>query len=131
MSALEQSVVDLTNQARAQAGLPPLAVSSPLVTAAQTHSRDMAQTNIFDHTVPGVAEPTLESRAAAVGYNFSWLGENIAFNYADAPSILAAWMNSPEHRANILSPNFTQIGVGIAWNGQGQAYATQEFGRPG
>ena len=74
--------------------------------------------------------PTLQSRANAVGYNYAWLGENIAFNYPDAPSVVNAWMNSPEHRANILNPNYTDIGVSFAWNSLGQAYATEDFGSP-
>jgi uncharacterized protein YkwD len=128
MSPLEQQVVDLTNQARAQNGLPPLQVNSALVAMAQMQSNNMAQLNEMEHVLPGVADPTLQSRSAAFGYNYAWLGENIAFNYPDAPSVVAAWMNSPEHRANILNPNYTDIGVGIAWNSLGQAYATQDFG---
>jgi uncharacterized protein YkwD len=128
MAPLEQAVVDLTNQARAENGLPPLQVNGALVAMAQLQSNNMAQLNEMAHDLPGVAEPTLESRAAAAGYNYAWLGENIAFNYPDAPSVVAAWMNSPEHRANILNPNFTDIGVGFAWNSLGQAYATEDFG---
>jgi uncharacterized protein YkwD len=128
MSPLEQAVVDLTNQARAENGLPPLQVNGALVAMAQLQSSNMAQLNEMAHVLPGVAEPTLESRAAAAGYNYAWLGENIAFNYPDAASVVAAWMNSPEHRANILNPNYTDIGVGFAWNSLGQPYATQDFG---
>jgi uncharacterized protein YkwD len=128
MSPLEQAVVDLTNQARAANGLPPLQVNGALVAMAQLQSNNMAQLNEMAHNLPSVAEPTLVSRAAAAGYNYAWLGENIAFNYPDAPSVVAAWMNSPEHRANILNPNYTDIGVGFAWNSLGQAYATEDFG---
>jgi uncharacterized protein YkwD len=129
-SLLEREIVDLTNQARAQQGLPALRVSDQLVSAAQTHSRDMARLNVLDHVLADAAQPTLSSRAEAVGYDFSWLGENIAFNYADAQAVVTGWMNSPGHRANILNANFTEIGVGVAWNGSGQPYFTQEFGRP-
>jgi uncharacterized protein YkwD len=128
MSPLEQEVVDLTNQAREQNGLPPLQVNSALVASAQIQSTNMAQLNELEHTLPGVADPTLQSRAVAVGYNYAWLGENIAFNYPDAPSVVNAWMNSPDHRANILNPNYTDIGVSFAWNSLGQAYATEDFG---
>jgi len=128
MSPLEQEVVDLTNQAREQNGLPALEVNSALVASAQIQSTNMAQLNELEHTLPGVADPTLQSRANAVGYNYAWLGENIAFNYPDAPSVVNAWMNSPEHRANILNPNYTEIGVSFAWNSLGQAYATEDFG---
>jgi len=128
MSALEQAVVDLTNQARQQNGLPALQVSSQLVSAAQIHTGDMARLNQMAHTLPGVAQPDLRSRAAAVGYNYSWIGENIAFGYPDAPSVVTGWMNSPDHRENILNPNFTEIGVGFAWSAGGLPYATQVFG---
>jgi uncharacterized protein YkwD len=128
MSPLEQAVVDLTNQARAQNGLPPLQVNDALVAMAQLQSSNMAQWNTMAHVLPGAAEPTLESRAAAAGYNYAWLGENIAFNYPDAESLVAAWMNSPKHRANILNPNYTAIGVGFARNSLGQPYATEDFG---
>jgi uncharacterized protein YkwD len=43
---------------------------------------------------------------------------------------MTAWMNSPEHRANILDPSFTDIGVGIAYDSRGEPYYTQEFGEP-
>jgi uncharacterized protein YkwD len=128
MSALERAVVDLTNQAREQNGLPPLEANPVLVAMAQLQSNNMAQLNEMAHVLPGVAEPTLQSRAEAAGYNYAWLGENIAFNYSDATSVVTAWMNSPEHRANILNPNYTDIGVGFAWNSLGQAYATEDFG---
>jgi uncharacterized protein YkwD len=130
MSALEQAVVDLTNQARQQNGLAPLLVNAALVRSAEIQSANMAQLNVLSHTLTGVAQPTLQSRAAAVGYAYSWLGENIAFNYPDAASLVAAWMNSPEHRANMLNPNFTDVGVSVAWNKLGQAYATEDFGSP-
>src|SRR5512135_1705084 len=68
----------------------------------------------MSHTLPGATEPTLQDRVQAAGYNGSYLGENIAFNYPDANAVMVGWRNSPDHRANILNPNFTQIGVAIA-----------------
>ncbi len=130
MSAQEQSIVDLVNQQRQQAGLAPLEVSSQLIKEAQIHSNDMAALGDMEHTLPGAALPALEDRAKYVGYNYSYLGENIAFNYPDANSVMDAWMNSPGHRANILDPNYTQIGVGISHDSQGELYYTQEFGKP-
>jgi len=130
MSADEQTIVDLVNQQRQQAGLAPLQVSSQLVEEAQIQSTDMAELNDMNHVLPGAALPTLQDRAQYVGYNYSFLGENIAFNYPDDNSVMTAWMNSPEHRENILDANFTQIGVGIAYDSQGEPYYTQEFGQP-
>jgi uncharacterized protein YkwD len=130
MSAEEQSIVDLVNQAREQNGLAPLQVNSSLVEAAQIQSTDMAELGQFDHNLPGAALPTLESRAQYVGYNYSFLGENVAFNYPDANTVMAGWLASPGHRANILNADYTQIGVGIAYDAQGEPYYTQEFGAP-
>jgi uncharacterized protein YkwD len=130
MSAQEQTIVDLVNQQRAANGLAPLQVNSELVVAAQIHSSDMATLGQMLHTLPGAALPTLQSRAQYVGYNYSYLGENIAFNYPDDNSVMTAWMNSPGHRANILDPNYTEIGVGIAYDSLGEPYYTQEFGQP-
>jgi len=130
MSADEQTIVDLVNQQRQQAGVAALQVSSQLVEEAQIQSTDMAELNDMDHVLPGSALPTLQDRVQYVGYNYSYLGENIAFNYPDDNSVMTAWMNSPDHRANILDPDFTQIGVGIAYDSQGEPYYTQEFGQP-
>jgi uncharacterized protein YkwD len=130
MSATEQTIVDLVNQQRGLAGLAPLQGNSRLVKAAQIHSSDMARLGQMEHTLPGAALPALEDRAGYVGYSYSYLGENIAFNFRDDNSVMNAWMNSSGHRANILNPNYTQIGVGIAYDGQGQPYYTQEFGKP-
>jgi uncharacterized protein YkwD len=130
ISAQEQTIVDLLNQQRALADLAPLQVDPRLVRAAQIHSKDMATLGQMEHTLPGAALPTLESRGQYVGYPYSYLGENIAFNFPDANSVMTAWMNSPGHRANILNPNYTQIGVGIAYDSIGEPYYTQEFGKP-
>jgi uncharacterized protein YkwD len=129
-TAQEQTIVDQVNQQRQQAGLAPLQVSAQLVEEAHIQSVDMATLGQMAHTLSGAALPTLESRAQYVGYNYAYLGENIAFNYPDDNSVMTAWMNSPDHRANILDPNYTQIGVGVAYDSQGEPYYTQEFGQP-
>ena len=123
-----QQIIALVNQQRQAAGLAPLSVDSRLMAAAQIHAQDMARLDLMEHDLPGVTFPTLQSRAAAVGYSYSWLGENIAYNYPDAASVMIGWMNSPEHRANILNPNFTQIGVAVAYDSLGQPYYCQVFG---
>jgi uncharacterized protein YkwD len=130
MTAQEQGIVDLVNQQRAQAGLGTLQVNTQLVEIAHIQSTDMAELGQMAHELPGAALPTLQSRAQYAGYSFLLLGENIAFNYPDDNSVMNAWMNSPEHRANILDPSYTQIGVGIAYDSQGEPYYTQEFGQP-
>ncbi len=130
ISASVQRVIDLTNAQRVQAGLAPLAISVPLTEAADIQSGNMARLGIMSHTLPGTDQPNLMDRAAAVGYDYSTLGENIAFNYPDADSVVAGWMASPGHRANILNASFTETGVSIAYDAQGEPYYTQEFGKP-
>jgi uncharacterized protein YkwD len=130
LQAWAQQIVDLTNQQRAANGLAPLAVSARLTQEAQLQANQMASLRDMDHNLPSAQYPTLQSRASAVGYNYSWLGENIAFNYPDPQSVVTAWMNSAEHRANILEPNYTEIGVAIALDANGLPYIAQEFGRP-
>jgi uncharacterized protein YkwD len=131
VSSAVQRIIDLTNAQRINAGLAPLAANGQLMQAAAIQSGNMARLGIMDHFLPGTAQPNLTDRAAAVGYQYSTLGENIAFNFADADAVVAGWMGSPGHRANILNANFTQIGVSIALDAKGEPYYTQVFGRPG
>ena len=130
-SPLEQQVFDLVNAERAKAGVAPLKLNAQLVAAAPIHARDMAALGLLDHELPGVAQPTLVSRAQFVGYRYGWLGENIASGFTDAPSLVNAWMNSPEHRANILFASLTEAGVGVGRSASGQLFYTQEFASPG
>lgn len=130
LSAFERGIIDLTNQARVEAGLAPLRVSTSLTAAARLHAGNMARLDRMEHTLEGVAQPTLVSRAEHVGFDYSWLGENIAFNYWTAAQVVSAWLDSPGHRANILNANYTEIGVAVALNSQGEPYSCQVFGRP-
>jgi uncharacterized protein YkwD len=123
-------VIALTNQDRLSNGLAALQVSSKLTNAAQIHANDMAHFELMDHTLPDAADPTLQSRAADVGYNFSWLGENIALNYTNTQTLETAWMNSAGHRANILDARYTEFGVAMAYDVLGQPYYCVVFGKP-
>ncbi|HLW67385.1 MAG TPA: CAP domain-containing protein, partial [Gemmataceae bacterium] len=137
ISAIGQQIVDLVNAQRQAAGLAPLTVNPQLVAAAQMQSTNMAsmepilgENGAMSHELIGVPEPTLTSREEAVGYSFTAAGENIAYGYPDANSVMQAWMNSPGHRANILNSSFAQIGVAVAYAPGGIPYYTQEFGAP-
>ena len=70
-------------------------------------------------------------RIARAGYRFSAWAENVAMGYPDAASVMDGWMNSPGHRANILSGNVTEIGVGLAYAADGAPYWTMVLARPG
>jgi uncharacterized protein YkwD len=121
-------VLDLTNSERDKAGLPPLALSPELTAAAQGYSQVLATSGCFAHTCGPV--PDLADRDAAAGYSgWTWLGENLAGGFTTPESVVAGWMASPGHRANILSANFTDIGIGVAiGTGQFKVCWAEEFG---
>lgn len=125
-------VMELTNLERQKAGLPPLSLSYELRDAAEGYSQVLASTGCFEHTCGAV--PNFADRVGQAGYTgWTALAENIAAGYPTAEAVVSGWMNSPGHRANILSPEYTEIGVGVA-NGAGKlgTYWTEEFGtRPG
>ena len=98
--------------------------------AALLHSEDMARLDTMAHDIPGAPLATLTDRANQVHYAYRMLGENIAYNQADAATVVASWWNSPHHRENILNPAFSDIGVGIARNSRGEPYYTMMLGSP-
>ncbi|QEU84212.1 CAP domain-containing protein [Streptomyces viridosporus] len=119
-------VVGLTNRERARAGLPSLSPDPLLTAAAQAHSTDMVARDFYSHTAPDGSGPG--DRAAAAGSARRTIGENIACGRRSAAEVVRGWMNSPGHRANILGPDFTHIGVGFAGGGRAGTYWTQLFG---
>ncbi|MFF7770033.1 CAP domain-containing protein [Streptomyces massasporeus] len=120
------AVIDLTNRERTRHGLPPLSADPPLTTAAQAHSADMVARAFYAHTAPDGSRPW--DRAAAAGSTRRSIGENIACGQRSPSDVVEGWMNSPGHRANILKPGFTHIGVGFAGGGRAGMYWTQLFG---
>lgn len=119
-------VLTLTNEARRAARLRPLAVDPRLTTAAQAYSTDMAARAFYSHTSPEGLQPW--DRAAAAGARHRGIGENIACGQRTPREVVEGWMNSPGHRANILKPEFTHLGVGYAGGGPAGTYWTQLFG---
>lgn len=126
LARLTAEVVRLTGAERAAAGLGPLAVDPLLTHAAQDHSTGMATRDFYAHTDPDGREPW--DRARAAGARHRGIGENIACGQRSAAEVVEGWMNSPGHRANILRPDFTHIGVGYATGGRSGTYWTQLFG---
>jgi uncharacterized protein YkwD len=122
-------VVELTNAERQKAGLPPLSVNPDLAEAAQRYAEAMAATGCFEHTCPPI--PELQGRVESAGYT-QWgrLAENIAAGQRSAEQVVAAWMGSPGHKANILRDGVTEIGVGRAAGGSFGTYWVQDFGAP-
>jgi uncharacterized protein YkwD len=130
---LVQKIVDLTNAQRRANGLPELRVSGYLAQSAQSHADDQARRNYFAHDTPEGVTP--RDRMLAVGYDpQTFVGENIYYYYGDQVGIQPEaavnwWMNSPGHRANILDPRYTEIGVGLAiTTADGKYIYVQNFG---
>jgi len=120
--AMADEVTRLTNVERSKAGCRPVRVDSRLAAAALAHSRDMVDRDYFDHTSPDGLGPG--DRAEAAGYP-RWSGENIAAGYSTAAAVMQGWMDSPEHRANILNCDSKATGVGFDPRGN---MWTQRFG---
>lgn len=128
--ANEQSIANLLNQQRNSNGLPSLALVSELTQAARRHSRDMADNNFTGHT--GSDGSNGGQRMREAGYNWTTWGEIIGWGFGgDTESMVNWWMNSPSHRAIILSGSFTDFGVGYARNPNSDwgHYWTVNFGR--
>ncbi|GHE01118.1 CAP domain-containing protein [Streptomyces alanosinicus] len=116
-------ILQLVNAERAKVGCHPLILNSVLTKAAQAHSADMAAHRNMSHTGSDGSSPG--DRITRAGFDWSAYGENVAYGYSTADQVMAGWMNSPGHRANILNCSFKEIGVGLAQPG---SYWTQDFG---
>ena len=110
VSSLERQVVALVNQERAAYGLSPLTLSADLSDGARLKSQDMRDSRYFDHNSPTYGTPFEMMRSLGITYRAA--AENIAMGYRTAEAVVNGWMNSPGHRANILSDKYTEIGVG-------------------
>jgi uncharacterized protein YkwD len=120
------------NAARKKAGLRSLRPDALLDKAAQRHAEDMLARGYFAHKSP--SGTTVRERAIAAGYGWRSIGENIAFGQTSVDEVMETWLNSPGHRKNILTPDFAELGVGIAMglgpDGRYQVYWVQNFGAP-
>jgi uncharacterized protein YkwD len=124
------TLLDLTNAERRRAGLPDLRESRQLASAAQLQSDQMGSMGQMDHVIPGAPYPTPKDRLAAVNYAWEAYGENVAMGQRSGSEVVAAWMKSAGHRANILSPRYTELGVGVAIDAAGRPFYAEVFGRP-
>lgn len=129
-STAVDTIVTLTNRARQASGLLALSVDPALAEAAQIQAEQMAGLERMEHDLPGTPHPTLHDRLSSTSYAYAWAGENIGCAAPDPASIEALWLASPPHLENILRSAFTQIGVGIAHDREGQPYYCQVFACP-
>lgn len=128
VKAQENEVIRLVNIERTKRGLSPLKTNWQVSRIARYKSKDMADLNYFSHYSKTYGSPF--NMLEAFGVKFSAAGENIASGQTSPSQVVTAWMNSPGHRSNILSPSYTQIGVGLAKNRYGKTYWTQMFIKP-
>ncbi|MFF0473037.1 CAP domain-containing protein [Streptomyces sp. NPDC004284] len=122
--AAEAEVLRLVNTERAKVGCTPVRPSTQLAALAGAFSADMATRGFFDHTDPDGDTPWVRAQQAGIT---GMGGENIARGQVDAAAVMASWMNSDGHRANILNCDFTTMGVGVVF-GDGGPWWTQDFG---
>ena len=123
-TAAEQKMLSLVNAERTQRGLQPLQSDPRLTQIARQHSQEMLEMRYFAHDSPVLGSPF--DRMARAGIRYRVAGENIAL----APNVDRAHvglMNSPEHRDNILRPEFRKIGIGVMNGGLSGETFTQDF----
>ena len=130
LSSIIDTVFLLTNRERVRASLTPLRRNADLTRVAQLQAEQMAAAGKLAHEVPGSRYPTLASRMRLIGYQYRAVGENVAEGYTSGAALMAGWMTSSPHRANILSVRYSETGVGMARSKSGRTYTAQVFGRP-
>lgn len=123
------ALIMLINTERRKLGVPPLRINPILMQVAQTYSQVMRDQGFFDHADPTTGTGPCE-RIASAGYALQACAENIAAGYPTAQAVFQAWMNSPRHRANLLSPDFIDVGVGYAEGGYYHYYWTIDLACP-
>jgi uncharacterized protein YkwD len=120
-----------TNLQREAKGLAPLTMNPELTHAAQLKAKDMFAKDYWAHVSPDGTTPWVWIHES--GYDYLYAGENLARGFSSSSDVVTAWMNSPEHRANMLSPNYTDIGFAVAdgtLTGTQTTLVVQEFGSP-
>lgn len=125
------NIVSLTNASRRAFGVFPLHASRPLRHAAQKKARDMLRKQYFAHVNPVGKEPWDFIEDA--GYDYYYAGENLAIHFRSAEAVTKGWLLSRSHQENLLSQDFTEIGVGVLrgkFQGQRTTLVVQMFGTP-
>lgn len=138
MAALGPAVLAAVNSARATPRMcgnvayepaAPLTLDAQLGKAALAHSRDMAFNGYFSHESP--AGERVAARARAAGYPFASIGENIAYGQRTVEDVMASWLASPGHCANIMEPSHRAMGIAYATDTiRARPYWTQVLARP-
>jgi hypothetical protein len=124
-------VIEITNQKRAEAGLPPVVYNDQLSDAARRKAADMFAKDYWAHNAPDGTKPW--SFILAAGYNYLHAGENLARDFTNPQAVVDAWMASPTHRDNIMNARYQDIGIAVVDGQLGGVETTlvvQMFGTP-
>lgn len=107
-----EQLLILTNQMRQENGLRPLSLNGELSAAASNKASNMFSKDYWAHIAPDGTTPWFFIKSS--GYNYVYAGENLARGYSNATDVINAWMASPEHRKNMLSPNYNDVGFAVS-----------------
>ena len=122
-------LLSLTNKDRKDSGVVPLKEDQSLSLAASKKADDMFLKNYWSHNAPDGTTPWVFIKDA--GYSYVYAGENLARGFNNSKGVVDAWMNSPEHKQNVLSPNFEDVGFAVKTGnlaGEETVLVVEEFG---
>jgi hypothetical protein len=125
------SLLEQTNQTRIQADVAPLKLNDKLDQAAYLKAQDMFAKQYWAHSAPDGTEPW--KWFGDVGYNYNEAGENLAKDFTSTSAIMVAWLNSPEHKANVLKNDYKDVGFAVVsgeMNGQPTSLVVALYGLP-
>ncbi len=108
---VESALIKFNNQYRHSLNLPILKENPQLKQAALLKAKDILEKDYFSHYSPEGISPWYWLETA--GYKYKIAGENLAIGFLDSEEVYRAWMDSPSHRANLLNPNFQEVGIGV------------------
>ena len=131
LAAVRAAILEAVNAARRAERLRPLTLDPRLDIAAQKHAEDMRDRHFYGHQAPEGTMPRQRVQAAA--YPVRAVGENIAEGQFTVAEVMNGWLQSPDHRKNILESRFTHLGVGLAIGDFQDRYRlvwVQNFGTP-
>lgn len=124
-----ERLVVLTNQKRAEAGMPPVSLDPQLSQAATGKANDMFAKGYWAHNSPDGLTPWVFIKNA--GYSYTYAGENLAKNFANSEGVVEGWMASPSHRANLLKSDYQDVGFAVVngrLGGEETTLVVQMFG---
>ncbi len=125
-----ENIIIATNQTRAQKNIPPLTANQLLTQAAYQKAFFIFQTQKFQHNF---GARRFSAWIRETGYQYDYVGENLAIYFQTTESIIKAWLASPLHRKNLLNPRFAEIGVAVVkgkFKGYPAILVVQIFGQP-